>query len=345
MNARPLTDAQISQALRAHLPEQAAAGLRERVIDAAETTAQLRSFPSFLGALSDADPVGRRRNLLIAAALLVALAFASAAAVGALRLLAAGPVPRVGPGAASRPPGLRPLEPRAAAPAAAAHVRPWHQQLGQGPHLRRSVRRGPIRSVCIRRCDGALQLQDLSPNHRISGMANVESEAVWVEQGQGTTSHTSTPDGIGRCEMERDSSEVANGSAAAGWRYVGLEYVAGRPTHHVTCVGDLWIDIETTARSCAPRGRAVDDAGQPIPVESTEVTEMRVRRAAGDAVRTAGGPRPHFGGRVQRIAGRRSRSRCGSRSESICSVAFDIQSPRRLMNSWFRSPLTPPIRK
>ena len=69
MNARPLTDAQISQALRAHLPEAAAAGLRERVFDAAETTSQLRALPSFLGALSDADPVGRRRSLLIAAAL------------------------------------------------------------------------------------------------------------------------------------------------------------------------------------------------------------------------------------------------------------------------------------
>ena len=92
MNARPLTDAQISQALRAHLPDAAAPGLRERVFDAAETTAQLRSFPSFLGALSDADPAGRRRSLLIAAALLVALAFASAAAVGALRMLQRDPV-------------------------------------------------------------------------------------------------------------------------------------------------------------------------------------------------------------------------------------------------------------
>ena len=30
---------------------------------------------------------------------------------------------------------------------------------------------------------------------------------------------------------------------------------------------------------------------------------------------------------------------------SICSVAWLIQSPRRLMNSWLRSPLTPPMRK
>ena len=87
MNARPLTDAQISGALRAHLPQAAAPGLRDRVFDRAANTAQLRSFPSFLRALSDADPVARRRSLLLAAALLVALAVASAAAVGGLRLL------------------------------------------------------------------------------------------------------------------------------------------------------------------------------------------------------------------------------------------------------------------
>ena len=87
MNGRPLTDDRISEALRAHLPERAQAGLRERILDAAETTEQQRALPSFLRALSEADPVARRRSLLIAAALLVALAFASAAAVGALRLL------------------------------------------------------------------------------------------------------------------------------------------------------------------------------------------------------------------------------------------------------------------
>ena len=70
MNAPRLTDAQISQALRAHLPERAQAGLRERILEAAETTSQQRALPSFLGALSDADPVARRRSLLIAAALL-----------------------------------------------------------------------------------------------------------------------------------------------------------------------------------------------------------------------------------------------------------------------------------
>jgi hypothetical protein len=92
MNGRRMTDARISAALRAHLPEAAAPGLRERVFEAAETTAQLRSLPSFLGALGDAEPVGRRRSLLIAAALLLALASASAAAVGAWRLLQRDPI-------------------------------------------------------------------------------------------------------------------------------------------------------------------------------------------------------------------------------------------------------------
>ena len=95
MNALRLTDAQLSQALRAHLPKRAQAGLRERILEAAETTGQQRALPSFLGALSEADPVTRRRTLLIAAALLVALALAATAAVGALRLLERDPIPEL----------------------------------------------------------------------------------------------------------------------------------------------------------------------------------------------------------------------------------------------------------
>ena len=52
MNGRPLTDAQISSALRVHLPERAYPGLRERILDAAGTTGQQRALPSFFGALS-----------------------------------------------------------------------------------------------------------------------------------------------------------------------------------------------------------------------------------------------------------------------------------------------------
>jgi hypothetical protein len=82
MNGRPLTEAQISRALRAHLPKQAQAGLHERILVAVDTTAQQRALPSWLGLLQDANPDARRRNLLVAAALLIALAIAAAAAVG-----------------------------------------------------------------------------------------------------------------------------------------------------------------------------------------------------------------------------------------------------------------------
>ena len=183
MNARPLTDAQISQALRAHLPEAAAPGLRERVFEAAETTSQLRALPSFLGALSEADPVSRRRSLLIAAALLVALALASAAAVGALRLFERDPIDKLS------------LEPPADLP---AFVLSSYERLPQLPpvaltwHDSDSTkgriyvdRSGAVRFDQFASADATepSSYRILSPNHRISGMASVESEAVWVEQG------------------------------------------------------------------------------------------------------------------------------------------------------------------
>ena len=279
MNGRPLTDSEISQALRARLPEAAAAGLRERVFDAAETTAQLRSFPSFLGALSDADPVGRRRSLLIAAALLVALAVASAAAVGAWRLIQQDPFDELS------------LEPPADVP---AFVLSSYERLPQLPPVALTWRdsdstRGRIyvhRSGAVRFDQFASADATEPSSYRVlsgntqSGVATVGSDRVWVEPDEAIGEDPrvflrtvlNADEGPG-CEMERGPSEVGNGAAAAGWRYVGLEYVAGRTTHHVACVGDLWIDIATRL-ILRTQGPAVDDAGQAIPVESTEVTEI-----------------------------------------------------------------------
>ena len=87
MNGRRLTDAQISKALRAHLPDRAYRGCASESSTPPRPPRQQRALPSFIGALSQADPVGRRRSLLIAAALPAALALASVAAVGSLRLL------------------------------------------------------------------------------------------------------------------------------------------------------------------------------------------------------------------------------------------------------------------
>jgi hypothetical protein len=282
MTGRPLTDVRISRALRAHLPEAAAPGLRERVFAAAETTTQQRALPSFLGALSEADPVARRRSLLIAAALLVALAIASAAAVGALRLLQRDPIDELS------------LEPPTDV---AAFVLSSYERLPQLPPLALTWhgsdsakgriyvdRSGAVRFDRYPSAEAAepASYRILSPDHRISGMAPVESEPLWIEPGHEAIGDDprvflrtvlSADEGPG-CEMERNQSEVGDGTVAAGWRYVGLEYVAGRPTHHVTCGGgDLWIDIETRL-ILRTQGPAVDDAGQPIPVAFTEVTEI-----------------------------------------------------------------------
>jgi hypothetical protein len=126
VNGRSLTDAQISRALRAHLPDRAQAGLRERILDAAETTTQQRALPWFFGALSEADPVTRRRSLLIAAALLVALALASAAAVGALRLLDRDPIHElsVEPPVIVTPPSATPAPSAAASSSPSASTAP-----------------------------------------------------------------------------------------------------------------------------------------------------------------------------------------------------------------------------
>ena len=232
--------------------------------------------------------------MLIAAALLVALAFASAAAVGALRLFERDPIDELS------------LEPPADVP---AFVLSSYERVTQLPPLALTWRdsgsltgtdfghgygaaRGRIyvdRSGAVRfdRFASADATEPssssiLSANHRISGVAAVGSEAVWVEQGHEALGDDPrvfirtvlrAEDGPPGCEW--DPSEVGNGAAAAGWRYVGLEYVAGRPTHHVACASDLWIDVETRL-ILRSQGPAVDDAGQPIPgqFETTEVTEI-----------------------------------------------------------------------
>ena len=114
-------------------------------------------------------------------------------------------------------------------------------------------------------------------------MAPVESEAVWVEPGHEAFGDDprmwirtvfNSEEGPG-CEMERDPSAVDDGTAATGWRYVGVEYVAGRPAHHFACVGEIWLDIETRL-ILRVRDPQTDDAGQPIPGQfgGREVTEI-----------------------------------------------------------------------
>src|SRR6187397_2117551 len=91
MSAR-LSDEQLAQALQACVPMQTPVGSADRLFETIAMTGQDRPLPIVLAQLRDADPVSRRRSLLIAAALLLALAIASAAAVGAWRLFQRDPM-------------------------------------------------------------------------------------------------------------------------------------------------------------------------------------------------------------------------------------------------------------
>jgi hypothetical protein len=72
------------------------------------------------------------------------------------------------------------------------------------------------------------------------------------------------------CEIAVSPGEQYSGAPARGWRYVALEYVAGRPAHHVRCGDDMWIDIATrlTLRS---RAAATGAGGASRVIEVTSV--------------------------------------------------------------------------
>jgi hypothetical protein len=83
MTSRRLSDDQLAAGLRVHLPAPGTA-LRERILAEITTTPQARRLPWILGPLSDADPLARRRMLLLVALLALALAATAVAAAGAL---------------------------------------------------------------------------------------------------------------------------------------------------------------------------------------------------------------------------------------------------------------------
>src|SRR4051794_9385470 len=83
MMPRPVTDDQIAAALRAHLPVPHATLLVQIVAEVA-TTPQQRRLPSIFGRVSDADPMARRRMMLIVALVALALSASAVAIAGAL---------------------------------------------------------------------------------------------------------------------------------------------------------------------------------------------------------------------------------------------------------------------
>ena len=285
MNGRPVTDAQISQALRAHLPTRAQAGLRERILESAEITSQQRALPSFLGALSEADPVGRRRGLLIAAALLLAVALASAVAVGAWRLLQRDPIKDLS------------LEPPTDVP---AFVLSSHDRMPQLPPVAITTlgsdatkdriyvdRSGAVRVERYASADATEPgYTAILSGTRVGGTQTVGSNKVWIVNDEAISddprvfilslSGLAFSGGSG-CETSLDPSDAGSATAATGWRYVGAESVAGRPAHHLACAsGDIWID-DATRLVLRVRQPDLDGAGNPVPgaaFRTTEVTKI-----------------------------------------------------------------------
>ena len=285
MNAPRLTDGQLSQALRAHLPDRAQAGLRERILEATEATTQQRALPSFLGGLSDGDPMTRRRNVFLAAALLVAVALASAAAVGAWRLLHRDPVP----------PQLT-LQPPADVPAYASSTVDRLTELppvaftmlaNDGTSERIYVdRSGGVR---FERYASAAATQPtttlLMSGHRVGRTVIVADKPVWIEQdgaiGEDPRGYLPAvidlwSGGGSGCDLKPDPSADPAATQGPGWRYVGADLVAGRPAQHLACGGeDVWID-DATRLILRNRTQDVDDAGNPIAgaFHTTEVTTI-----------------------------------------------------------------------
>jgi hypothetical protein len=283
MNGRPFTDAQISGALRARLPERAQAGLRERILESTETTQQQRALPSFLGAVADADPVARRRSLLIAAALLVVVVLASAAAVGAWRLLQRDPIPEL---SLETPADVQ------------AFVFSSYERLDQLPPeaITTIDSQGRKDRIYVDR-SGAVRLERyasadatkpstsmLLGGSRFGRTLIVGPNTVWVDYdeaiGEDPRGYLRALSGLlefsGGSDCAMSASDLGDGTTAAGWRSIGADSVAGRRAHHFACGGgDLWLDDETRL-VLRVRQPATDDAGNPIPSASTttEVTQI-----------------------------------------------------------------------
>ena len=259
MNGRHLTDAQISKALRAYLPERAAAGLRERVLDQTATTAQQHPMPSFLASLTDADTTARRRSLLLAAALLIALTLALAAGVGAWLQL-------------QREPDPFSLEPP---PNVDGYVAGAYEGLVDLPALTFTVvevdgtkARYFYNGAGIIRHDHFSSPTDSQPSEfRIftadvmAERADLNGQPVWLQHDQ----------------QGNPLSEIAFASGlrvncGTAWDYVALEYLIGRPTHHVAC-GDsaMWMDVETTLPL-----RSINVQGADFPTIQFDVLELAV---------------------------------------------------------------------
>lgn len=281
MTPRRLTDAQVAAGLRAHLPV-AHAGLSERILAEITTTPQERRHLLMLGILTDADPMARRRVTLLVALIALALTVAFTAIAGSL--LREMQAPELS------------LDPPTDLP---AFVRSAYDDMPALEPMTITALRDETTKIRISvDASGATRIDEFATTDAteprsyqlFAGTTKAElkdagSRRVWYQQ---TNAIFEDPRvfvfaalGAARggpapgCEVAVTPGEQYSGEPGRNWRYVALEYVAGRPAHHVRCTDDLWIDVATrlTLKSQAATGagstRTIEvtsvEVGQPSP--------------------------------------------------------------------------------
>ena len=287
MSATRLSDAELGRLLRLALPA-ATPGLRQAIHADVARTRQLRSAPGVIGALLDADFRARRRALLLAAALLVAIGVALAGAIGAI--------------IEHRPPP--PIDLSLQAPAdLPGFVRSAYGSMPLLPPMTITTTEDgkPLGRILVDAA-GAIRIEhfsspaaatpDMYKIYAGSSMAEllmIDSRPAWYQQDQAISEDPrvfvfaelgGAQSGTGKehgCEVAISPGEVYSYTPAGAWRYVALDTVAGRPAQHVTCagVGDLWVDVATrlTLKSQGPRR---DSGGWPVAgaLRTIEVTAI-----------------------------------------------------------------------
>ena len=248
MIERSLSDADLAAAVGAWAPETAPAGSADRLGRVLGSTRQQRPLPFPFGPLFDVDPIARRSARLVAALLLVGMALASAAAAGALR-----------PWLSTAP--SFPLDPptdlqayMVAVAQDSPTVRPMaftvvHDRGGEGPAMERVYQDGTGRVRVERYASAGATEPDgylVVTRDELVELAHQGPESVWVEWSRDWDTRdwvfTSTAAYIGVADRGCEMLEV---DRSAGWQYVGLEQLLGRPVHHLRCDGDFWVDVET----------------------------------------------------------------------------------------------------
>ncbi|HLO35923.1 MAG TPA: hypothetical protein VK194_07565, partial [Candidatus Deferrimicrobium sp.] len=177
--------------------------------------------------LFDADPAARRRNLLLAVALLAALALLGAAAVGAL--------------VEQRRTKLS-LDPP---PDLAGFVEDAYRSLADLPAFEMAALESGDRHNIHSNGDGTIRDERVAvgvtrivSRERVIQMANGDPSGArtWIEYGRS--------DVVPGLEVGRYMG--LSPECEARWTYVGLEYLLGRPAHRIGCdLRHFWIDVET----------------------------------------------------------------------------------------------------